>query len=160
MTNFVLKDLPVDLTELCIALEAETSDFRWFLDVSTGDVLLVTNEFDPAEHQGVTVTEIETDPVRFRRVPAGSVDDALGDMKAFVASLTDVMLRESLTLALEAPRPERRFRSVLGWVPGLQEQWHGFRQRRSEARATAWLESLGFTVRQSSRLTAVAQTST
>lgn len=154
MTNFELTDLPVDLTELCIALEAEVSEFHWFLDVQTGEVLLVTNEFDPNEHGGITVMNIETDPVRFKRVPAGSLDELLLDMHAFLDWLSDEKLRESLTLALEAPRPERRFRAVLGWVPGLQEQWHGFRQDRIEGRARSWLETLGFMVR-SKRVRAV-----
>ena len=38
-------------------------------------------------------------------------------------------------------------RAVLSWVPGLQEQWHGFRQDRIEGRARSWVSTLGFMVR-------------
>lgn len=144
MNEATLRDLPVDMAELCIALEAEASEFPWFLDVVTGAVVLVTDEFDPAEHDGLTVGQIESEPLRFRRVPAGSAEEGLGDMRAFAQQHADPTFRESLELALEAPRAERRFRSVLAWVPGAQEDWHRFRLGRVEGRAREWLRSLGF----------------
>jgi hypothetical protein len=138
-----LKDLPVDLAELCTALEAEASEFRWYLDLASGAVLLLTSEFDPAEHDGMTAVDIEADPARFRRVPSGSMADALGDMHAFAEQHPDRTLKESLELALEAPRPDRRFRSALAWVKAEQDAWHAFRALRIEHRARAWLMSLG-----------------
>jgi hypothetical protein len=147
VTQTSVRDLPVDMAELCIALKAEASEFRWYLDVESGAVLLVNGEFDPSEHDGLTAVDIETDPLRFRRVPAGSVAEALGDMQAFASQHPDVTLKESLAIALEAPRPDRRFRSVLAWVPAAQDAWHAFRQQRIEQRARAWLGSLGLNAR-------------
>lgn len=147
MTNAELRRLPVDLAELCVALEAKASEFRWYLDMKTGVVLLVNDEFDPAEHEGLTALDLEADPARFRRVPAGSLEDQLGDMRAFAGQQPDVTLKESLELALEAPRPDRRFRAVLGWVPAELEAWRTFRRERAEHRARTWLESLGYTPR-------------
>lgn len=135
--------LPVDIEELCIALEADSSDLRWFLDLDTGDVILVTEEYDPAEHDGLSVQEVEADGNRFRRVPAGNPVESVGDMKAFAADIGDAQLKESLELALTAPRPDRRFRAVLGWLPEMQDRWHQFRLQRCRARAHAWLTSLG-----------------
>jgi hypothetical protein len=143
VTNVELKDLAVDLSELCVALEPEASDLLWFLDVTTGELLLVNDEYDPGEHAGLEVVDIETDPVRFRRVPPGSPDEPLKDMQGFAAQLTDATLRESLDLALLAPRPERRFKSVMTHLPDVQHAWHAFRQKRMETRARAWLQSLG-----------------
>lgn len=145
MTNVELRQLPVDLAELCIALEAKASEFRWFLDVETGLVLLVTDEFDPGEHDGLTAHEIESNPARFRRVPAGSRHEELGDMQAFASQHPDLKLKESLELALEATRPDRRFRAVLDWVPAEREAWRTYRRARAEHRARTWLESLGYT---------------
>lgn len=147
MTNVELRQLPVDLAELCVALEAKASEFRWFLDVTSGMVLLITDEFDPGEHDGLTPLDIESDPVRFRRVPAGSPFEELGDMRGFASQQPDLKLKESLELALEAPRPERRFRAVLGWVPTELEAWREYRRGQAERRARTWLESLGYTPR-------------
>ncbi len=138
-----LNDLPVDFAELCVALEAEASDLCWYLDATTGEVILVNAEYDPTEHGGLSAEAIEADPTRFRRVPAGSPDEPLGDMHAFAAQSPDPKLKESLELALLAPRPERRFKSVLTYLPEVQDAWHAFRQQRVEERARAWLQSLG-----------------
>ncbi len=137
--------LPVDMSELCIALEAEPAELRWFLDVSNGDVILVNDEFVPEENDGLSVQDLEQNAERFRQVPPSNPADVVGDMVAFAAQLTDERLKESLELALSAPRPERRFRAALGWLPDELERWHSFRQGRCEGRATQWLQSLGIT---------------
>ena len=90
----------MDLEELSIALEAEAADLSWYFDIHKGDVLLVTHEYEPAEHGGLTVTEIETDPLRFVRIPAGNPQQVIDDMKDFVTSLGDATLQESLDIAL------------------------------------------------------------
>src|SRR5581483_8980176 len=109
----------------------------------TGDTVLVNAEYEPDEYGGLRVEEIEGNPQRFRRVPTADERVAMADMEAFAHSLEDERLKESLMLALEAPRPERRFRAVLGWLPDEQRRWHEFRHQRLEARARAWLEQLG-----------------
>lgn len=137
------RELPVDLEELCIALEAEAADLRWYLDAQTGDVILVTREYEAAEHDGLTVTEIETNPLRFLPVPAGEPQHALDDMTTFATQLGDGQLKESLELALSAPRPEKRFKTALSWLPEQQERWHTFRLQRCRQRAQAWLARNG-----------------
>ncbi len=139
----VVTPLPVDMSELCIALEAESGDLRWFLDVGTGNVILVAADYAPEENDGLSVADLEQNVERFRVVPAADPNDLVGDMRAFAASLTDLRLKESLDLALSAPRPERRFRAALGWLPETLERWHSFRQAQCEARARGWLQSLG-----------------
>lgn len=140
-----LKALPIDLAELCIALTAETeaSELKWYLDLDSGRVILVSREYDANEWGGLKPEDIEANPTRFRAVPAADSTQNVADMQAFVSALTDTRLKESLELALTAPRPERRFRAVLGWLPDELEKWHAFRQQRNEARAHSWLSSLG-----------------
>jgi len=138
--------LPVDLVELSIALEAEadaSAELRWFFDLDSGAVILVSREYDPAEWGGLSAQDLENTPARFKPVPPADPQHALADMSAFVAALTDSRLKESIELALSAPRPERRFRAVLGWLPEELEKWRAFRQQRAEARALTWLASLG-----------------
>ncbi|MBL9036893.1 MAG: hypothetical protein JNG84_00130 [Archangium sp.] len=139
--------LAVDMPELCLALEADPGDVRWFLDLRSGDVILVNDEYAPEEHDGVSVDDLESDTTSFCQVPAADPKDVVADMRAFVEQLADVQLKESLELALAAPKPERRFKAALQWLPTELERWHTFRQQRCQHRATAWLESLGIQAR-------------
>jgi hypothetical protein len=142
-----MQPVPVDVPELHLAFAAEAGDVCWYLDTLTGDVLLVSREWEPSEHGGLTRAELNTNTARFRRVP--SADSGIGrlDMEAYAAQVTDERLRESLDLALSAPRPDRRFRAVLGWLPEEQERWRRFRQTRCEARAKEWLATVGIVVK-------------
>ena len=135
--------LAVDVAELCVALSGDAGDARWFFDCDTGDVVLLNSEYEPAENRGLTVADIESNPLRFKPVPPGQPHELGDDMRAFVAQLPDATLRDSLTLALSAPKPERRFRAVLGWLPDELEHWRTFRHQQLERRAHAWLKSLG-----------------
>ncbi len=143
MSDEVTRRLPVDLPELCLALSAEADDLRWYLDLSTGDVLLLNREWDSAEHGGLSADEVESDASRFRLVPAPEPRLSVEDMTAYAHQVPDPVLKESLEMALSAAKPERRFRAVLGWLPEEQERWHRFRLGRCEARAHSWLRSLG-----------------
>ena len=133
----------IDLIELITAFEAEVSGLRWFLDRVTGNVYLVTHEYDPRENGGLTVDDLETNKSRFALVPSPTPEIALDDMISFARQIADLRLRETLEIALSAARPERRFRAVLGWLPERQQDWLSFRKARCEARAHTWLEQLG-----------------
>ena len=138
-----LTPLPVDLADLCIALESEASGYRWYFDLTTGETILLNGEYDPEEHGGLTHDDIKGRPQRFHRVPTETGAQSLADMKGFADSLEDGRLKESLLLALAAPRPERRFRAVLGWLPDELGRWHRFRHALLSERAMNWLQGLG-----------------
>jgi hypothetical protein len=140
-----LRSLPVDLEELSIAFEAEGTDLQWYVDTDSGAVILINREYDPAEHNGLTATEIETDPNRFLRVPEVDPQHAVDDMRSFADSVTDETLKESLELALSAAgRPEKRFKTALSWLPEQNARWHAWRMERCRQRVTDWLASRGF----------------
>ncbi len=131
------------MSELCIAVEAEPADLKWYLDLTNGNVILVSHEYSASENGGITAVQLEQTADRFTLVPAATAADGVSDMTAFAAQLTDLRLKESLDLALSAPKPERRFRAALGWLPEELERWHSFRQSRCEQRARVWLTSIG-----------------
>lgn len=141
MTN--LRAIPVDLAELRLAFEADTQDLPWYLDTETGAVLLVTSEYEPSQHGGVTVAHIEGDTRRFLRVPPSNPEHVVDDMRAFAESVGDSQLTESLEIALSAPRPDKRFKTVLSWLPERQQQWHAWRTDRTVERVTTWLQGHG-----------------
>ncbi len=138
-----LRLLNVDLAELRLAFEADTQDLPWFLDSHGGAVLLTTAEYDPAQHGGLTVAQIEADTQRFLRVPPSNPDQLIADMREFAESSGDAQLKESLELALSAPRPDKRFKTVMSWLPDQQAAWNRWRQQRTLERVTAWLEGHG-----------------
>ena len=124
------------------AISTDGLTLAWVVDTHTGEVILLSREYEPAEHDGLTLEDIDAAPRRFVPVPPGGAV-AVDDMRAFAAQVPDARLKESLELALSAPRPERRFRAVLGWLPEELERWHSFRQGRVEQRAAAFLSGLG-----------------
>jgi hypothetical protein len=69
-TSKTLIPLPVDLSDLCIALESEAADYRWYFDLDTGETILLGPEFDPEEYGGLTREDIKGRPQRFHRVPS------------------------------------------------------------------------------------------
>ncbi len=142
-----LRVINVDLSELRLAFEAETQDLPWYLDTDTGAVLLATPEYDPAQHGGLTLATIEADTQRFLRVPPSNPDQLIADMREFADESGDAQLKESLELALSAPRPDKRFKTVLSWLPEQQAQWSAWRQRRTLERVTVWLSSNGLVAR-------------
>lgn len=137
------KPLPIDLGDVCAALESADEGHRWYLDSSTGETVLINAEFDPQDYDGRSAVEIEGDQARYRRIPRVDGDTLLADMHDFASQMMDVRLKESLLLALSAPRPERRFKAVLSWLPEPQKTWQLFRQRCVEMRARDWLTSQG-----------------
>ncbi len=139
-----MKRLKVDLDDLCIAIETSPGDdMRWYLDAESGSTILVTREYDPVEDDGPTLEEIESHPDRYLPVPPTPSHEAFRDMEAFVAGLSDERLKESLELALGAPRPFRRFKSVLDHLPDQRQAWFEFRRQRMVARARRWLANQG-----------------
>jgi hypothetical protein len=140
------RKLQVDIADVCIALSGEGGELEWFLDLQTGETLLVNSEYSAEEHGGLTAKQIHHDSLRFKRIPAPRGDELLRDMEAFAGLSQDERLKQSLELALSAPHPERRFRAVLGWIPDEQQRWRSFRQEKLEHRAKSWLSTLGLAV--------------
>lgn len=139
-----MKRLKIDLEDLCIAMDSSPGeDMRWFLDAETGDTILVTREYDPAEADGPSIDEIEASPRRYLPVPEAEEAAAFAAMQAFIGTLADERLRESLELALAGPRPMRRFKSVLEHLPEQRQRWFEFKRGQLLARAREWLASQG-----------------
>ena len=145
MSTSPLRALPVDLDDLVVAFEAEGELLQWYLDVQTGAVILVWREYEPADHDGLTATEIETDPLRFVKVPPADPQHLVGDMEAFADAIDDQQLKESLQIALAAPRPEKRFKAALSWLPEQLARWHAWRLQKCHERVKSWLARLGLT---------------
>jgi Uncharacterised protein family (UPF0158) len=140
-----MRALPVDLEELSIAFEAFGADLHWYLDTETGAVILLNREYDPADHQGLTPVEIETNTLRFVPVPKSDSVTVAKDMFNFAISVADSQLKESLELALSTPRPDKYFKKALSWLPEQQARWHAFHLEACRQRVLSWLRQQGIT---------------
>jgi hypothetical protein len=136
------KKLAVDMADICIALDSAAGDLQWYLDVETGDTLLVNNEYDPVE-EGVTLEEIEARPERYLAVPHSDRGQFMRDMKDFTVACEDAVLKESLEIALVGQAPARRFKAVLSHLPEQRNKWFEFRRARLLNRAVRWLDQNG-----------------
>ncbi len=138
------KRLAIDLDDVCIALEtAPDAELRWYLDAQTGATLLVNDEYDPSDIDGPTRDEIDAAPERYLAIPAAPPEQALTDMREFVAALEDPQLRQSLEMALDGRGPARRFKTALGHLPEQRDRWHAWKRARTEGRAQTWLAGAG-----------------
>jgi hypothetical protein len=121
----------IDLLLLTDALEDNSYEHRWYLDRSSGEVLLVTDDLDDDEEvEGRDLVSID---------PQGS-DEAYRDMEDFATSVRDPRARDLLLRALQGRGAFRRFKDTVFDLPDLSKAWRAFQEARSERRAIEWLE--------------------
>ncbi len=133
-----MKQIPVDLEELAFAFDDGSPEHEYFLDLETGEVLLVAEElgFIEARQERERIAEhVE----RYLPVPQLGATVASGDMDAFVETVADDRLQELLDVALDGQGACRRFRDALDRYPAERDRWHAFRHERLMARVRAWL---------------------
>lgn len=59
--------LPIDLGELCLALDDASAEHFWYLDLESGEVLFFSAEM---EDQAELEERLDASPDRYERVPA------------------------------------------------------------------------------------------
>jgi hypothetical protein len=69
-----------------LALDTAPGDLAWYFDLETGAVVLVNNDYDPAEMEP-SLEELEKSPERYIGVPPADSDVAFAEMKQFVEEL-------------------------------------------------------------------------
>jgi hypothetical protein len=130
--------LPIDLAELCDAMEDGTPEHFWYLDLDTGNLLL-----SGIDDSGEAEKLIESDPDRFEPVPAIGSDDAYRDMVDFIESVQDRHIAELLGVAISGKGAFRRFKDVLERFPKERESWFHSRDAKLRSRALEWLAEIG-----------------
>ncbi len=122
----------VDLGDLVQALEDHSHEHSWWLDRSTGEIVL-WNEW--AEEQG------EEDPETRGLLPIEPVlsGEGYADMEDFIAQVRDPRARDLLERAIEGRGAFRRFKDALLEFPELRQAWFAFHDARMTRRALDWL---------------------
>ena len=130
----------IDFEELEIAMTLEGGETTAYLDVQTGEVLMIFDDFEESEEMEARV---DADPKRYRVIDPFDTRDDYRTMESFAATCEDE-LRDALDDALSGRRGVfSRFRAVLELHPQHLERWYTHRTEHRAARARAWLESEG-----------------
>ena len=128
----------VNIDELVEAMEDASDTLNYFVDRETGEVLLVTDTLGFIE-AGYQRIEMAKSRGRYEPIPITSASDFDSDLEAFIDSLTDRALAESLEETFDAFDPRRRVESILGDHPAVASEWSTIRSARAKTRAVAWL---------------------
>lgn len=131
-----MKTLPIDLGWLTMALEDNSLEHRHYLDLQTGNVILVS---DYSEDPEADEAEIEENPDRYLFIEPLEGGEGFRVMEDFVDSLPEGEARRDLMRVLGRAKPFRNFKEALRDWPELREKWFVFHNERLEARAREWL---------------------
>lgn len=142
-----MRELPVDLGELAVAMEDHGDYHAWHLDAETGEVVPLPGPFGEPEALPEEIREeyeriLEEEPDRLRPVPRISSERGYRWMVRFAESVGDEDLRRLLRVALDGKGAFGRFKRVLSDHPEARERWFRFHDERVEAEAREWLEWL------------------
>ncbi len=132
------KTLKINLDELCSAIEDNSYENEYYLDLETGEILFLSEYLDD-EERGKLRDRIDDDPERYERIPQAESHEGYEDMQAFITTVKNERLAELLEVAINGKGAFRRFKDVLLNYPEERERWFQFKDDRIQERALEWL---------------------
>ncbi len=149
-----LRDLPIDLDDLSLALEGDPLLTGGRLDLRTGDVqqigpLYESDFFDEigeaGEAEAGEADDLEDGQADDRWLRFDSLGSRPGfrDMAEFLETVTDERLATRLDRALGGRGAFRRFKDELADAPDELARFHRFTDDRRRGRARQWLAESG-----------------
>ena len=133
-----MKQVAVDLEELAFAFDDGSPEHEYFLDLATGEVLLVSDNLGYIEARQER-ERIEEESDRFLSIPQFGSSAESADMESFVETVEDERLLALLEGALDGNGAFRRFRDVLNRYPVERDRWYAFKDERLKTRIREWL---------------------
>jgi GrpB-like predicted nucleotidyltransferase (UPF0157 family) len=132
----------IDLDELCSAMEDSSYEHSYYLDLETGEILLISDYMNEGEIEELR-SEIDENPDRYKRIPRAEPHEGYEDMEDFIATVEDEHLAELLEVAIAGKGAFRRFKDVLARHPKERERWFRFKDEIMRQRALEWLDDIG-----------------
>lgn len=147
----VLRDLPIDLDDLSLALEGDPLLTGGRIDLRTGDVQQIgpLYESDFFDEFGEAIEEepdsLDDNQASDRWLRFDSLGSRAGfcDMEEFLETVADERLATRLGRALGGRGAFRRFKDELADVPDELARFHRFTDDRRRGRARRWLAEEG-----------------
>lgn len=132
------KPIKINIAELIGAFE----DFgkEYFLDLETGEIIMLPDEFLSPEEYEKTIRLFDENPDRFEQLPWQDSHEGYNDMVAFTENVKDLTLQQMLWRALEGKGAFRRFKDVLLSFPEERERWFRFKDGCVAERVLRWIE--------------------
>lgn len=162
-----MRKLKVDWLEFEMACDLRGEESRSYLDLETGDVLMIEREtadeleslldeanpdasleevlarFEGSEAEKESLREAwlasGAPGSRVVSLPEKDAPDAYGEMRDFIATVRDERVRAELEQAIHGPGAFRRFRNVIHNTFREREQWFAFERERLRQRSADWL---------------------
>jgi hypothetical protein len=144
--------LPVKLNDVVEALEAAGEEHAHYLDRSTGEIVMITNEEMEAAEEDDLVSEYpdwqREAILKARETLASERFLALPDqfdiheykiMEDFCLIFEDRRAGEDLRRLIKGSRAFRRFKNAI-YSMGVDKAWYQFRRKEFEKMAIRWLE--------------------
>jgi len=135
-----MQKVKANLSELTDAFDNCRIGYEYYLDLETGELLLVSDEFMDTDETEKAYERLDDEPERYLSIPTESSREGYRDMVAFTEFLEDENLKEKLWIALNGRAAFRRFKDVLLDYPEKREEWFKFKKERLEKRVREWLE--------------------
>ncbi len=144
------KNLKIDMQDLTMAMEQNSYEEEYFLDLETGEILFTSDALDGEDNDAVR-EKIDDDPDRFEEVPKADSREGYGDMQDFIETVQDEHIAEVLSTAIEGRGAFRRFKDTLLRYPDQRELWFKFKDDLMQKRALEWLDEIGIQASEDSR---------
>lgn len=149
------RKIEINWMELDAAFQSSSFEMRYYLDLETGDVVMVTDEIagyleDPPDWELSDwmkeaieeARQVEAGyGTRYIRVPQADTREDYRDMERFISTVRNSELRDRLWQAIEGRGAFRYFKDVLAEHPAEREHWFSFKDRCIYERVADWLES-------------------
>jgi hypothetical protein len=133
--------VPADLQELCFIFEDSSCEHRSYLDLKTGEIIRIFDDFmDNEEREELDEIVEEGFGERYITIPNAESYEGYQDMEDFIETVKEVKLREKLCNAINRKGAFRRFKDVLNSYPKDRERWFRFKDEKVMERVNEWLE--------------------
>ncbi len=132
--------VPVVWPNLETAFERNSPDMSSFLNLETGEVLMLVDGTAEDESQRSNAL---MQPDTYTAIEPASSREQYRWMERFVTSVEDENLRERLIIAIDGKGAFRRFKDVLLHYPGERERWFSYRADLLHAFINEWLQENG-----------------
>lgn len=134
--------MKVDLEGLVVAFSDDSVERSYYLDTDSGRVFNVLEDHDDPETQEI-VWELEADTRgRYVQIPKPSMEQRLEEQDAFVESLEDGKMKETIEKLLEDDHDGSKFAEFVERDREARDAWRDFRMERSREKAKEWIETL------------------
>ncbi len=162
------RTLKVNVSELMFALDNNSWQIRYYLDLKTGEVVSVTDETASAlerileqaapatqvdgealihqsdladwqQEEALLAWRIENNFSRYLFIEPSTSHEGYRDMEDFILTVKDEHLQELLWMSIDGKGAFRRFKDMLLRYPHERERWFAFKESLSSQRAAEWL---------------------